>query len=280
MVQGKCLSKFIDIFVIMRSIDFAREMSANGRNCFTIGEAYEHFKGQPRSYLSQKLTGMVNTGMLARVSRGVYCIVPVHKDPEKYVPDWTRVASCLMQGRESYLGYHSALELYGLAKEETNVKYIVTPPKPRFNTVRYKGTEFRNVNISRSNFFGTEEREPGLWISNLEKTIVDICARPQYCGGIIELARAVLMTAEHVDMDKLFFYFSVNGIQAAWKRYLYLTDLLDRDWTGEHERLLEELGPGYSVLDPLAEKKGERNTRFRIILNMDTDMIKKEVEKF
>ncbi len=98
-------------------------------------------------------------------------------------------------------------------------------------------------------------------VSDLEKTIVDIATKPHLAGGIIEVGNAIFQTKTRTDHDKLFYYFARNRNKSAKKRFLFLTDLLGLEWTTEHERMMEELGTGISMLDPAAPDQGgeERN---------------------
>ena len=114
-------------------------------------------------------------------------------------------------------------------------------------------------------------------VSDLEKTIVDIATKPQLCGGIAEVGNAMFHAKAWTDHDKLFYYFSRNMNKSAKKRFLFLTDLLGLEWTSEHERLMEELGTGISLLDPAAADQGKKIGKFGLKINVDPIHIKKEV---
>ena len=103
-------------------------------------------------------------------------------------------------------------------------------------------------------------------VSDLEKTIVDIATKPQLCGGIIEVGNAIFQAETRTDHDKLFYYFARNMNKSAKKRFLFLTDLLGLEWTTEHERMMEELGSGISLLDPAAPDQGKKRRRFGCLL--------------
>jgi predicted transcriptional regulator of viral defense system len=64
--------------------------------------------------------------------------------------------------------------------------------------------------------------------------------------------------------------------KAAKKRFLFLTDLLGLKWTGEHERMMEELGSGISLLDPVAPDHGRTRGRFGLKINVDPISIKQK----
>jgi predicted transcriptional regulator of viral defense system len=117
-------------------------------------------------------------------------------------------------------------------------------------------------------------------VSDLEKTIVDICTKPKYAGDIVVLGKAIIKTKDRTDQEKLFYYLARNGNKSARKRFLYLVDLLGMEWTGEHERLLREIGKGTSLLDPLSPDKGTKLGRFGLKINVDPAHIKRSISQF
>ena len=106
-------------------------------------------------------------------------------------------------------------------------------------------------------------------VSDLEKTIVDAVSKPQLCGGIIEVGKAIYHSKERTELQKLFYYLARNGSNAAKKRYLFLSDLLGLDWTSEHERMRSDSGSSISLLDPTGPDKGIKNSNFGLKINID-----------
>ena len=106
-------------------------------------------------------------------------------------------------------------------------------------------------------------------VSDLEKTIVDAVSRPQLCGGIIAVGKAIYRSKGSSELDKLFYYFARNGSHAAKKRYLFLSDLLGMKWTSEHDRMLTCSGSSISLLDPTGPDQGIKNSRFGLKINME-----------
>ena len=114
-------------------------------------------------------------------------------------------------------------------------------------------------------------------VSDLERTIVDIATKPQLCGGIVEVGNAIFQAKDRTDHDKLFYYFARNMNKSSKKRFLFLTDLLGLEWTTEHERMMEELGTGISLLDPAAPDQGIKMRKFGLKINVDPIRIKMKV---
>jgi len=114
-------------------------------------------------------------------------------------------------------------------------------------------------------------------VSDLERTIVDVATRPQLCGGIVELGKAIFQTTERIEHDKLFYYLSRNNILAAKKRYLFLTEILGLEWTDDHKRMMKELGTSISLLDPAGPRQGPKKSNFGLKINVDPLLIKQKV---
>ena len=108
-------------------------------------------------------------------------------------------------------------------------------------------------------------------VSDLEKTIVDAVSKPHLCGGIIEIGKAIYLSKERTDLQKLFYYLSRNRSQAAKKRYLFLSDFLGLGWTSDHERMLAESGSSFSPLDPAGPDRGIKNSRFGLKINIEVN---------
>ena len=280
---------------------------------FTVQDVSKEFPEKNRSYLVRLLTDMVDKGMLCKIARDIYHIVPLNVDPETYVPDSLQVAKYLTKGREYYIGYTSALKIHGLAlrsestttestttestttesttsesttSESTTTEsmkseaivYVVTNKQMKQPIRSIGGITYQFIHHNAILFFGFTS----MWInkieeamvSDLERTIVDIATRPRLCGGIVEVGNALFRANERTDFEKLFYYLARNRNKSAIKRLLFLTDLLGLEWNVEHERMMGELGKGISLLDPAAPDEGRIMKKFGLKINVDTNRVK------
>lgn len=233
--------------------------------------------------LSRALAHMVSKGMLLKLSRNNYHIVPLSADPATYIPDRHQSSKYFMLNKSYYIGYASAMHIHGIKSISGNTEYVVTAMSMRPNIRSFEGTTFKFILHDTNRFFGFKcvwiNLQEKAMVSDLEKTIVDIATKPQYGGGIIALGQAIHQTKDRINLDKLFFYLSRNRNKSAKKRFLYLTDLLDMKWTTEHERMMEELGSGSSLLDPSVSDKGIKRVKFGLRMNVDPILIKSMVLK-
>ncbi len=260
----------------------------SGRNTFNFRfqDVVKEFPEKHRVYLARILTDMVDKGMLYKITRDHYHIIPNNADPETYFPDGHQVAKYIMQNKEYYIGYASALKIHGLTlqsevKESEVKEYVVTKKQTKPAIRSFGGITYQFIQHDATRFFGFSS----IWInqlekamvSDLEKTIVDIATKPQLCGGIVEVGNVIFQAKARTDHDKLFYYFARNMNKSAKKRFLFLTDLLGLEWTTDHERMMKELGPGISLLDPSAPDQGRKRRKFGLKINVDPIHIKKKV---
>lgn len=245
---------------------------------FSFQDVVREFPEKNRVYLSRILAYMVDQRMVCKLSRNNYLILPLDADPETYTPDVIQVAKYRMQNRAYYLGYASALRLHGLTFQPGTWEYVVTSKPMKTTTWSFGGHSYQFIKHSATRFFGfssfwINQLEKAM-VSDLEKTIVDIATKPQLCGGITELGNAMIQAKDRTEHDKLFYYFARNMSKCAKKRFLFLTELLNMEWTDDHDRMMEEIGSGISLLDPLAPDQGSRWTKFGLKINVDPARIK------
>ncbi|MFO7671327.1 MAG: hypothetical protein R6W31_16835 [Bacteroidales bacterium] len=255
----------------------------SGKNTlgFTFRDVTREFPGKNPVFLSRILAEMVEKGMLFKITRGYYHIIPIHANPETYVPDRHQVAKYIMQDKEYYIGYASALEIHGIRLQTEAMEFVVTKKQMEQAIKRFGDITCQFIQHDETRFFGYSS----IWInqlekamvSDLEKTIVDISAMPQLCGGIIEVGSAIFHAKDRTDHDKLFYYFARNMKKSAKKRFLFLTELLGLQWTIEHERMMEELGSSISLLDPGVPDQGRKRIKFGLKINVDPIRIREAV---
>lgn len=257
--------------------EIIKKFSTEHRSCFSFKEVVAEFADKDHRYLSKVLTVMVSKGMLMRLNRDLYHIIPLSADPKTYAPDSRLVAKYLMRGREYYIAYSSAMHILGLQDQPGLRTMVATREQRQPSVLNVKGTEVQFVYHTYSRFFGYQETwintEEQAMVSDLEKTLVDAVSKPHLCGGIIEIGKAIYRSKERAELQKLFFYLARNGSYAAKKRYLFLSDLLGLEWSSDHERMLNETGSSISLLDPTGRDQGKKNSRFGLKINRELDTL-------
>ena len=258
--------------------EIIKKFSAKNKNCFRYKDVIAEFPDNDRSHLSKVLASMVSMGMLVKLYRDLYCIIPLSEDPETFFPDSRLVAKCIMKEKGYYIAYSSAMYIHGLTDQPGARTMLVTDRQKQPSKINIKGTEFHFIYHSYTRFFGYRETwismQEQAMVSDLEKTIVDAVSKPQLCGGIAGVGKAIYHARERTDLQKLLYYLARNGSHAAKKRYLFLSDILELEWTSEHQRMLNDSGASFSLLDPIGPDKGIKNTRFGLKNNIEVNSLK------
>ena len=248
--------------------------------CFSTKEVYTVFPDKNEEHVKKRLHLMVENGLLLRLKKGLYYIIPRGMDSQTFIPDWHLVADYLMKEKDYYIGYGSALQIHGLTVQPHLREIIVTRVQVKPNTKTIQGQEF--LFIHHTNFFGYTET----WIddhnkvkcSTLEKTLADALNRPQYCGGIEEVARAMYKCKDKISTEKLIKALIQNESKAATKRYLFLYDLLELgDTSSYHLGLFSKIGSGISLLDSTLPDEGKIDSKYSLRINHDLDTIKDSI---
>ncbi len=226
---------------------------------------------------------MVDEGILCKIARNIYHIVPFNVDPRAYVPDGLQVAKYMILNRKYYLGYASAMKIHGLSFTPETRVYVVTREQMKPALRSYRGISVQFIKQREHRFFGSSimwinQMEQAM-VSDLEKTIVDLLTRPGLGGGIVEAGKALYKADERINQEKLFYYFARNRSKAAKKRYLFLAEHLGLEWAAEHDRMRGELGSCISILDPSEPDRGKCKYKYGLKINVDPACIKNEIRR-
>ncbi|GHU93771.1 hypothetical protein FACS1894156_1100 [Bacteroidia bacterium] len=249
------------------------------KNWFTVSEADRYIPELAGNAVRIQLKRMVDKGLLMRVQDGVYYIIPYEQNSETFIPDWHLLAEPLTQG-DYYIGYYSALQIYQLITQPSLKEQIVVNRRIKPSEKTIKGVKFQFIYHNKKHFFGYKK----VWIdnfnkvfcSNLEKTIIDCLYKPDYAGGIVEVAKAIFMAKDKIKYDTLLKYALQFGVQVVIKRLGYLLELLKIE-TPIIETLQKERSSSIALLDTEAPKNGKILTRWNIQQNIDIETIKSAI---
>ena len=205
------------------------------------------------------------------LARGLYALVPLDvgvAGAEVFTLHSFVTASLLAD--PYYIGFWSALNYHGLTEQIPRTVFIATTLSKHPVTVLSQ--ECRFVRLSPRKFFGWQEVEIDghpVRVSAPEKTIADCLDRPQYCGGIETVARALYFSHPEVDIPKVVAQAERMGNRSILKRLGFIlerTGLLD-----QYAPLLPKAAPaaGFTKLDPLSRRSGRHDTRWGLLVNYD-----------
>ncbi len=94
--------------------------------CFDLQEAYLALPDSGESAVRELLSDMTSRGLLMRLKKGVYHIIPYQADSETHMPDWHLAAQCPVKDAAHYIGYYSALHIYNLIIQPSLKEQIIS----------------------------------------------------------------------------------------------------------------------------------------------------------
>ncbi|MEO8108874.1 MAG: hypothetical protein ABI594_02525 [Ginsengibacter sp.] len=247
---------------------------------FDYSEAFRALPESKDSTLRELLSDMTKRGLLMRLKEGVYYIIPYEQKAESFMPDWHLIAEHLVKDAKHYIGYYSALQIHNLITQPSLKEQIVVSRQLRPSEIKIKNVSFQFIYHNEKHFFGAKK----IWIDNfnkvlcsdLEKTFVDCLFKPDYAGGMVEIARAIYISKDKIKFDTLFEYVKKFNSQAVIKRLGFLLETLEIN-----NSIIDELQKlkttSYVIADTELPKTGKRISRWSIQQNIETETIKSAI---
>jgi predicted transcriptional regulator of viral defense system len=176
-----------------------------------LDREYSHNKRSRETLLAYH----VRQGHFRRVRRGLFATVPPGVDPQAAPVDPYLIAA--RSADDAVLAYHTALELHGRAHSVFQTYYFQS--RRAIRSMTFQGGRFECLTFSkalrrrRAEHFGTvhvERLGQEVRVAGLERTLVDVCDRPDLAGGWEELWRS-LETIEYFDLDVVMQYVRLLG---------------------------------------------------------------------
>ncbi len=245
--------------------------------CFHLMDAYKLLPDNSSVAIRKLLSDMTSRGLFMRLKQGLYYVVPFEEDAAIYMPEWHGIAGCLATGTDYYIGYYSAMQIHQLITQPSLKEQIVVSKQMTPSEIQIKKVSFQFIYHNASHFFGWTNK----WVdsyqkvkcSDLEKTIIDSLFRPDYAGGITEIAKAIFICQHQLNYNRLLDYAERFKSRAVIKRLGFLLELMEIE-NSIIERLHSYTTSSYILLDPSLPKTGKHSTRWHIYQNLDSATIK------
>jgi predicted transcriptional regulator of viral defense system len=267
-------------YISTQSNELLSYFNGQNRNCFDYSLAYKALPDSKASAVRELLSDMTKRGLLMRLKDGIYCIIPYEQNAETFMPDWHLIAENMVNKAKHYIGYYSALQIHNLITQPSLKEQIVVSKQIRPSEIKIKDVPFQFIYHNEKHFFG----EKKIWIdsynkvlcSDLEKTFIDCLFKPDYAGGIVEVARAIYTSKDKIKYDTLLEYAKRFDSQAVIKRLGFILEMLDIN-----SKIIADLQQlktaSYVLLDTELPKTGKRNSRWSIQQNLETETIKSAI---
>src|SRR5665647_2119247 len=201
-------------YISTQSNELLSYFNEQNKACFDYSEAFKALPQSKESTLRELLSDMTKRGLLMRLKEWVYYIIPYEQNAELFMPDWHLIAEYLVKDAQHYIGYYSALQIHNLITQPSLKQQIVVAKQIRPSTINVKDVPFQFIYHNPDHFFGVKK----IWFDNfhkvkcsdLEKTFIDCLFKPDYAGGIVEIARAIYISKDKIQFDKLLEYAPVS----------------------------------------------------------------------
>jgi predicted transcriptional regulator of viral defense system len=246
------------------------ELYARDRRVFRLREVEAILGLRPplaRSFTAQ----LAQRGVVTRLKPGLFALVPYELGRERqYLGNPYVVARELVGGEPYFLSHASAMDIHQMVTQPQLVVYVTSLRPLRRRIIH--GTEIRFVRCRRQDFFGTTahwvEKAERVLVSDPERTILDGLRSPDYCGGLLEVAKGFRMRQDQLDPDRLVAYALRLGVGAVIRRLGFLLELWDVKAPKGLARLQRRLTTTYVRLDPGLPAEGRFLRRWRLRVNV------------
>lgn len=267
-------------YISTQSNELLSYFNDKGKVCFESKKALKAFPEAKESTVRELLSDMTKRGLLMRLKEGIYYIIPYEQAADAFMPDWHLIVEYLVKDAKHYIGYYSALQIHNLITQPSLKEQIVVSKQMRPSEIKIKNITFQFIYHNENHFFG----EKKIWIddfnkvqcSDLEKTIVDCLFKPDYAGGIVEIAKAIHETRAQINYKKLLDYVIKFKSQAVIKRLGFLLETLEIS-NEIIQELINRKTASYVLLDTELPKSGKMISRWSIQQNLETETIKSAI---
>ncbi|MBS3151570.1 hypothetical protein J4443_04280 [Candidatus Woesearchaeota archaeon] len=211
-------------------------------------------------------SSLLKKGYLYKLSKGLYLI---QEDPGKpLIANQYKIALSLFNG---YIGFSSALKIYGLLEYEPFTIYIATREKSREKSIgQYT---FKAVSMGKRAV--GETFYEGIYISTIEKTFFDCFYKPQY-ASYADLAKAIYLN-KGCNWRILIGYFDSFASDSLCQRSGYIFDILKKETKlGIPDKFINYLKgriKNKSRLVPKGKSKGIYYKEWKLMDNLGKDNI-------
>jgi len=248
-------------------LELLENLAKNG-NTFTVKDVLNTNDIQ-REVLWVILSRLENRGWIERIEKGKYLIIPLGAEKGKYTLNEFIIGSILVDPH--CIAYWSALNHYGYTEQIPQTVFIQSTSRKKKQDIEIFGIRYRIIRLKKEKFFGVRKEwieDTQINITDKEKTLVDCLDKPQFCGGIIEVAKGL----KEMDFGKkkLIKYAKRIGNSAVMRRLGYISEQMDLDIDIPKSKV-----HNYLFLDPTMPQRGKRSSDWKLIINLN----EKELEK-
>lgn len=260
------------------SATFLAQMQKSGKTLFTLNEAIKIYNKDRQSTI-KFLSDLIRRNVLARINSGTYLILLTGQENAQ-LSSWPIIANALAEPSEYFISHYSAMRIHGMTTHPLLNIYITMYKRHRIKKVAHISYHF--IFTKHEYFWGKHmywaTKQNKVYVSDIERTLLDGLERPDLCGGIKEVVRGLWIKRNEINWEKITNYARKFRTKAAVQRLGYLLELFEL--SPESISILKEIiypAKGYILLDPNTNPEGKYLNRWHIQLNMNTEELKASI---
>lgn len=226
--------------------------------------------GLKESYVPKMTSLMIKNGDLVSLNKGLYTLPvellaggPLHS-----------FEIAMKLAKKGAISHRSALSYYELTDQVFSKVYVTVPKEKGANLSKItdydiKGTCYHLVRIFPQHYWGVKTvfiGEARVWITDLERTLVDGLSRPDLCGGFREVIFAYERSVDRISPSLILEYVQRTSLVAC-KRLGWIFEQL-----GVHKEIQEQLMalpmPYYQRLDAAGKRQGKVIKHWNLLENI------------
>lgn len=243
---------------------------------FTVDQARKEL-GHDAPQLAVELHELASKGWLMSLGRGAYMVAPLEAGPDStsYAVNRYLAAATIAGDRPYYLSYRTAMEIHSMTMHPWRTVYVSTQARLAPRTIQ--SFELQPVTISKERLWGWENIEVlpdhRVHVSTAARTIVDCLDRPEYAGGIGDVAVALSLAGTDLVPDLIVDAAIRLGRVSIIKRLGVLLELSGGVPDETLRRLEDRVTKAPHVLDPQQPRSGTLHPRWKIWMNVPADSL-------
>jgi predicted transcriptional regulator of viral defense system len=260
------------------SAQFINALKKQGKTTFTLDDATSIY-GKDKHKTIKFLSDLIKRSVLSRIKPGVYLILQMGQENTQ-LNNWPVIAHQLAGDEEYYISHYSAMRLHGMTTHPL-FDISITMPK-RHRTKKISHITYHFIYSQPKHFWGFKihwvTKQDKVYVSDIEKTLLDGLERPDLCGGIKEVVRGIWVKQNDIDWEKMAQYSAKFHTKASVKRLGFILEILGLG-TSCIPLLIKTIAPkkDYILFDPDGAKEGNFLNRWHIRLNITIEELKASV---
>jgi predicted transcriptional regulator of viral defense system len=247
------------------------------RTVFALDDVIRIHRTSPET-AAKLVFDLVKRKIVYRLKKGKYIIIPQELGSvDKYIGNWYVAGREIVNSPNYYIAFYSAMKYWGMTTQPIFKIFVVTPKRQPVPQAMVE--KFSFVYVNKKYIWGVKEvwitKTEKVKISDMEKTIIDALAHPEYCGGMSEIAKGIWLVKEKINFTRLIKYVRKYNKNVVAKRLGYILELLDIKKEDVIIELKKFIRKRYDLFDPTIEKKVVEKNKWRLIENVGREQIRK-----